>query len=248
MASHNRDWYLSALGVVRYIPRETVAQADGNSGTDVVDHSADVQDRAPAANVAVAEQSASRHDQDFTGNSGNQQPEIRVPATAGKASSSQLTSAANDEESVHFRLGFWQPSPQLVVLSAMPSGIRPDANQQQMLTNLLKAIQQLPGNLASAELIDWPLSPGTSSALSGARELLDAFLDVKAKLQPFSFALLMGSMTVRLVAEGTANIGDKLALRCKAQGIVTHSLHDMSADTKLKRETWEAIRFLAQSE
>lgn len=244
MGGYSRDWYLSALGVVRYIPRAAAVEGAEESAAETLgcDHSE--AQAAAAPKVSSVNPIAFRHDESAPQTTMGQHQQ---PVAVATIPSPSLIASANDEESIHFRLGFWQPSPQLVVLSTMPPGIRPDAGQQQMLANLLKAIQQLPGNLAFAELIDWPLSPGTSSALSGARELLDAFLDVKAKLQPFTFALLMGSTTARLVAEDAANVGDRLPLRCQAQGIVTHSLHDMSANPDLKRETWEAIRFLAQS-
>jgi len=252
VTSHIRNWYLGALGIVRYIPRDcpkSFAREYTSAEGDPV-----VADESMPVGVTIPEQTDFR-DQPGGGKAAvddSAQGKIEAPLvqTASQARQPSVKPlATSEQESVQFRLGFWQPSPQLVVLSAMPPGARADASHQDMLANLLKAIQQLPGDLASAELIDWPLSPGTSANLSGARELIDAFLEVKAKLQPFSLALLMGEMTARLVSEDGANTtGDRIHLRCQAEGIVTHSLHDMSANPGLKRETWEAIRFLAKNQ
>ncbi len=56
----------------------------------------------------------------------------------------------------------------------------------------------------------------------------------------------MGPVAARLASENDGfDIGDKLVLPCRAEGIVTHSLYEMERDKALKRPTWDAIRGLA---
>jgi len=156
-----------------------------------------------------------------------------------------MASVGAEQQLIQFRLGFWQPSEQVVVFSAMSPGIRPSRPQQEMLANLLSAIGQLHGPLSGVELLDWPLSPGADATLKSARELLAAFLDVKHQLKPFKHVLVMGTTAARLVSlEDKPSVGDRLLLACGAEGVVTHSLQEMEQDKSLKRPTWDAIRTL----
>ena len=248
MNSQQRNWYLGALGVVRYIPRDSA---------DVVDELPAPEQ--PGVEVAVKQSISgsvtlsplSTTDPESTATAKPDELQ-RTKATAGPAISGKnapTTDASddtNDNKAVQFRLAFWQPSDQLTVLSSMPPRIRPSQAQHGMLANLLRAIHQLPGELPQVELLDWPLSPGGDSSLRGARELLSAFLDVKSQLRSFQYVLLMGEMVANLAqSDRLLPVGAKVPLSCNAQGIVTHSLYDMDRDTSLKKPTWEAIRFLS---
>lgn len=226
MASR-RDWYLGALGVVRYALR--TGQGDSLPERD---------DAVETGKPAPALDPIPPH----TIQAPVQKP---APQPAPQGVQKKISATPVLEESLSFRLGFWQPSPELVVLNVVASGTRVTAAQQDMLANLLKAIGHLPRVLSNVEYIDWPLSPGSTAGLQGAREMLDVFLEVKAKLQPFSIALLMGQTAVSLVGTQSAAAGDRIALGCGAQGIVTHSLQDMDTNPVLKRETWDAIRHLS---
>lgn len=223
-----RDWYLGALGVVRYTLRAcqgvSLPEIDGSSETKV-DAVVDP-DPVPRALEVTAWQ--------------------RIPEPVGQAAQREIPVPPTVlEEPVSFRLGFWQPSPELVVLNVVASGARVTSGQQDMLANLLKAIGHLPRGLSNVEYIDWPLTTGTTAGLQGAREMMGVFLEVKAKLQSFRIALLMGQTAVSLVSLQAAIPGGRISLDCGAEGIVTHSLQDMDTNPALKRETWEAIRHLA---
>lgn len=239
MDARQRNWYLGVLGVVRYLPRDAGPEASESPAPETAGAAVCPQD---------IELQTARLLHPVASPAPSKMPVVGKPEVERPGRVDQQPVRQSDEELLQFRLGFWQPSADLVVLSAMPPGARPSQIQQQMLANLLKAIGQLPAPLASVELIDWPLSRGfatTAVGLQGARELLDAFFDVKSKLQPFTTSLLMGELTPRLFTEQQLQVGDKITLRCLATGVVTHSLADMENNPALKRETWEAIRFLA---
>ena len=256
-----RNWYLGTLGVVRYVARDSVdedyAPAPDNSAVPA-DNPVQAARQQPvaASTESLAATTAAAPDADAPprderspdGDGGAIAGPAQGPGTVAASTVAKQPASVNasDEEMIQCRLAFWQPSERLVVVSHMPPGIRPSPAHHEMLANLLSAIGQLTPPLAQAEVLDWPLAPGTDSTLKGARELLAAFLGVKNQLQPFGTALLMGPVAARLATErDVCEIGDKPMLPCQVQGIVTHSLYDMERDKALKRPTWEAIRGLA---
>lgn len=267
--SELRDWYLNALGVVRYVPRagngaeieapyKDEDQSWGSSEPassfeSSVESIAGATPASPAAVKAAVDATAALREslQSGSGDSGAatsprtvNTTEISQGSTRANAEPSPATAALENEDAKPFRLAFWQPSSALVVLSALPPGARPSQAQQDMLANLLKAIGELGEALPAVEWIDWPLAKQPSISASSAREFVETFLDVKHKLQHFSTVLLMGCG--HLTLDHSKGIGKSQTLRCSATGIVTHSLDAMERDPGLKRQTWEAIRHLAE--
>lgn len=255
MSSSLRDWYLGALGVVRYVPRdplqEDVADGAGDARFDTATRDADTSGAGESPqSVQVREQlrpEAPGSRDSTPGPSSGQQAMAAAPLPASAAGNSGESVSEASREAVSFRLGFWQPSPELVVFSDMPLTARVTDAHREMLANLLKAIGQLGGALPAVELIDWPQTRAVSGDLRGAREFVDVFVQVKHRLQPFTTVLLMGSLTARIVGGSEAPVGTRVSMALQAEGIVTHSLHEMVADTALKRPTWEAIRHLAKT-
>jgi len=231
-----RDWYLANLGIVRYVPRDQLA-ATGD-GVDAVAAAATEAAVTAIPPTAAPGAPAGGRRVDL----GDSKPRP-APAAAPRP--------AAEPEPFLCRLGFWQPTARMAVLSAMPPGARPGAAQLAMLGNLLKAINCLGQELPVVDLIDWPQSPnlglqGVAVDLAGAREFTSVFLAAKAQLAPFEHLLLMGGDAVRVAAgDGDMAVGDQRLLACGAQAIATHSLYDMEQNPALKAETWQAIRFLA---
>lgn len=235
MAQTLRNWYLSSLGVVQYLPRG-VAKGEPGLNPPGVQHPPQSQETQPAPVLR-------KHHRILDELQGKETP--KAPAVA--ATPSKIEKAeVHEEPAIQLRLAFWQPSARLVVLSSMPAGMRPGAGQLTMLSRLLKAINALDSALAPFDLIDWPQTEGATGSVKDARDFVAVFLEAKAFLQPFAHVLLMGVESA-LVAS-TANspqVGEQLKIPCGAMGIVTHSLYDMDADASLKGPTWEAIKFLA---
>ena len=228
-----KAWYLGALGVVRYVPRDLAGPVDSHAHPEAVTETAEPAPApapSPSPALAVAEELSRK-----------------APKTERAPAATAPAGEAPDSAPQAFRLGFWQPSRDLVVITDMPPGIRVSARQQEMLARLLRAIGQLDGELDAAELIDWPQSPTSPGDIAGATEFLGVFMQVKASLQPFRRVLLMGSLAARVVAARECSVGDRPQLPWRAEGIVTHSLHEMARDESLKRPTWEAIKDLAGS-
>jgi len=264
-----RDWYLGALGIVRYVPRTgdmEEQQISGNSFTENFAESS-IEGSLDRDQVSVAEAQTLKSDRAAARSEGATAA-LRQVLKEESASSSPVEShgvvdkpkaaagnqhnaieesslaSAQGEEIAPFRLAFWQSAASVAVLSALPPGARPSPGQQDMLANLLKAIGHLPAPLPQVEWIDWPLARQPLVSTSSAREFVETFLEVKHKLHDFSTVLLMGCG--HLTLDYAKGIGEPQSLRCSATGLVTHSLQAMEQDPALKRETWEAIRHLAE--
>lgn len=265
MASLRHDWYLANLGVVRYIPLDQIAAlADSSlaeqrhSGSDSSVGSSPqpaagqpagmVDNPAPKFSIGLDMPRPSRQ-------SPSEAVAAQRDALPPQVLSTQTPAAQELSPSLPFecRLGFWQASQRLVVLSAMPPGQRPTAAQVAMLTNLLKAIKGLDSALPPVDLIDWPQTAaiglqGMARDLQGARDFVSVFLHAKAQLQPFSHVLLMGEEAARIATDSNSvECGQQFDLHCGARGIVTRSLHEMEHNPGLKGETWLAIKFLANA-
>ncbi len=215
--------HLAALGVVRYRPRD-LPEMEEVEGIEEVDPGREER-RAeePLSALAPVEKAEAKR------------PAAPAPTPV----------PSTESESLAFRLAFWQPTPGLVVLSSLPPGRRSSEEEVIMLQRLLRAIHSLPGELPAGELIDWPLAAGADSGIAGARDMLGVFLDVKARLQAFPHALLMGESAAR-VAGGreTFRVGEDFSLECGARAWVTHSLYEMAREPALKKPTWETLQRL----
>jgi hypothetical protein len=243
----SRNWYLANLGIVRYVPREDMAREDA-AGEETATLPADTDHSRTASAGGHLPASDSGQATDL------ERPRIDLGEAGPLVRQSFPAPAIQEQqpaaEAFECRIGFWQPSSRIAVLSAMSPGQRPTPVQVTMLANLLKAIGALGEGLPPVDLIDWPPSPGLGlqggADLHAARDYLGVFLQAKRRLQDFDTLLLMGDIAARACGgnEDLA-VGQQLDLALGVRGIVTHSLHAMEQTPALKAETWQAIRFLA---
>jgi len=92
--------------------------------------------------------------------------------------------------------------------------------------------------LPVAELIEWPLSPGAESTLSGAKTQLSMFLLGRQQVRPYRWLLAMGDEPGRLLAKDD---GANPPESGSAETIVIPSLQTMLAEPLCKREVWQAL-------
>jgi hypothetical protein len=237
-----RDWYLGALGIVQYLPRDAIDET-GSQTRDSVPNE-DITSQRLAEDDPPQDQSLQRS---------RPRIELNLDSPSGVTKRGQVAKKPASKEpevadSLHCRLAFWQPAPDLAVLDSLEPGQRPSPEHRRMLANILKAIKRGGAELPPAELIDWPPTATAPADRSGARDMMSVFLAARSQQSPFAWVLLMGRAAGLVFDEpGTVPpvIGESLALPGGAGGVVTHSLSDMIGDPALKRDTWEAIRFLA---
>lgn len=235
--SNLRDYYLSTLGVVQYVPREYCAiEAAGE----------------PAVSVEPASSAATLP------TTGNTAPSIdfgainpETPASPPRQPARQTDVRPDTDtetpQEVRLRISCWQPCPDLLVAGSLAYGQNPPQDQQQLLAGILQAIGRLPGPLREPELLDWPSRPGADASVGGAKTMLSMFLNGRLQSGGVRWVLIMGDIAAKYLLPEELPVTDgKAVLSETTTAIVTSGLADMLADRENKRATWEAIRFLAE--
>jgi len=146
-----------------------------------------------------------------------------------------------EQESLSFTLACWQVSDEVLVINGFAHGERVNRTQLELLANILRAIGQLSANLPVAELIEWPLSPGAESTLSGAKTQLSMFLLGRQQVRPYRWLLAMGDEPARLLSKGESGSSTESD---SAETLFIPSLQSMLAEPLCKREVWQALRHL----
>lgn len=233
MTPELRNWYLSNLGIVQY-------QAKGEEPVSL-------SFQAPSSGEGVSSVVCSAKEDvasilklvDEARNSPSQ-------ATEESVFESKPASAI---EVISFRLACWQPCDDLLVFNQLPTGVNPEPEELQLLSNILRAIGRLPDRLPAPELIDWPMSHGGETDESAARSMLSVFLDARITKRGVLWVLLMGEVATKLLSPSeraySESVGGIEEIAGGAKTIVVRSLQDMLKDPNAKAETWQAIKSLA---
>ena len=166
-------------------------------------------------------------------------PELASVQKAPQDEQPTITERPVEQESISLTLACWQVSDEVLVINGFAHGERANRAQLELLANILRAIGQLSANLPAAELIEWPLSPGAESTLSGAKTQLSMFLLGRQQVRPYRWLLAMGNEPARLLSKGESSIEEG-----SAETIFIPSLQGMLAEPLCKREVWQALRHL----
>jgi len=168
-------------------------------------------------------------------------PEIVSVQKAPQDEQPAITEQPVEQESICFTLACWQVSDEVLVINGFAHGERANRAQLELLANILRAIGQLSANLPAVELIEWPLSPGAESTLSGAKTQLSMFLLGRQQVRPYRWLLAMGDDPARLLPKGE---GESSTEPGSAETLYIPSLQKMLAEPLCKREVWQALRHL----
>lgn len=249
MSTNLRDWYLDALGVVQYRPRQEGA-------VDIPFH-VEIQ---PQPELQPQRKSTS---QPRTVNAEEIPPirdaaqEISPDKTVSKESPQKVESTPVQPDSAQpiepFRIACWQQGDDLLVIHALPPGNVPMPEERDLLCNMLRAIDRLVTEMPAADYIDWPLTPGEPSDIQGAKSMLSVFLDTRIRKCGVLRVLLMGELPARLflpsqTAMAQADFEEVLGkiedLPGGARAIVIPSLQDMLTTVSSKQVAWRALQKL----
>jgi DNA polymerase III psi subunit len=85
----------------------------------------------------------------------------------------------------------WQPSDQLLVVSAVVDQL-PDPSQISLLKNILRAIDLGIASLPQFDVVNWPPHPSMSGDESDAREFLSTLIKSKLASKPTKTVLFLG--------------------------------------------------------
>lgn len=249
-----RNWYLSNLGIVQYLPRseESVALPFHSSPVESVVGSGHDSGRGssngnPAVSSVKAQVASVLELMDVkTADSPAVEEKDSLPLNHDESTSATISPALN------FRLACWHPCDDILVFNQLETGVQPDSDQCQLLSNILRAIGRLPKGLPPPELIDWPMGRGGGEGIdeseSGAQTMLSVFLDARIKKQGVLWVLLMGERASELLSPVDKPYVDLLGsieeISGGAKTVVIRSLQEMLQDSSTKLETWQAIQCL----
>ena len=254
MALNKRElhnWYLAALGVPRYVPRdqcdEEAPAIENDAGqevpvTAVVDTQAPGEPLEQISRILKPEaaqkiiEASEAPDAPDASNTEPSKPELDKRA-------------AEDIAAARLNLVAWQPADDLLVINDLGEGGQVSADHGRLLINILRAVQRLPENgvLPHSEPLVWPDKSGDSSE-AGARIMMSSFLTARIAKRHVRVVLFMGEDAARFVAEKSNDAdapGESVSLSGEATGIVIPTLDQMLADPEAKKTTWQAIRHLA---
>lgn len=255
-----RNWYLSNLGIVQYVPKgeesvtlqfhsdPVVGKADSESSSA---HSHSAMNRTKAGLAAASSVKAQVANvlelMDVkTADARTAEEKESLPLNNTDSTPTSVSPVAS------FRLACWHPCDDLLVFNQLDPDREPDSAQCQLLVNILRAIGRLPKGLPSPELIDWPMGKssreGMDESESGARTMLSVFLDARIKKHGVLWVLLMGEQASELLSPVNKPYAELLEdtdeIAGGAKAVTISSLQEMLQDSGAKRQSWLAIQGL----
>lgn len=253
-----RDWYLAALGVVRYVPRgrvvdqgvdEALPATEGSPGSPASEGRAALRqllaDEAPASQSLTHSAAASR-----TASADAEPPP--VPAS-GLPSSVETDPAPppgkpvpeQSADEIAVRLAVWQPTSDLLFFDSMQPGEQPSIQMARLVTNIVAALGRRADSAPMPQLIDWP--PARSRVvgdLAAARTMVAAFCDARLSAGAVQLVVMLGSDAVRLL-QPDEDPGEEVAIRATRwrdlDTVIVPPLSSLLGDPSAKRRVWQAL-------
>ena len=175
-----RNQYLKTLGIVQYRPRDLTA-----------DDAAETIQAQPLTNVdtgaTVSEPSATQAAEIASVIEAVTEEPIK-PVVAKAKSIIEEAEVAHD---LALKFVLWQPSDQLLVVSAVVDQL-PDPSQISLLKNILRAIDLGIASLPQFDVVNWPPHPSMSGDKSDAKEFLSTLIKSKLASKPTKTVLFLG--------------------------------------------------------
>ena len=251
MTPELRNWYLSNLGIVQYVPK-------GEEPVTLQFHSSQVVAKSEAASNSV-NSPASRVKSQVASVLEMMDVKVAVPPVIEEIVEKRDSLPSDNIEStptlissaLNFRLACWQPCDDILVFNQLEPGEQPGNDQCQLLGNILRAIGRLPNGLPSPEFIDWPMGrrgDGNDESEAGAHAMLSVFLDVRIKKHGVLWVLLMGEQAAELLSPINNPYSELLGKSQELAGgtkiVVVRSLQKMLQNSDTKSGAWQAIQCL----
>lgn len=251
MTPELRNWYLSNLGIVQYVPK-------GGDPVALQFHSSQVVAKSEAESHSINSPASRVKSQvasvlEMMGGEAAVAPIVeKVAEESGTLSSGKIDSALTPISStLNFRLACWQLGDDMLVFNQLKPGSQPDSNQRQLLGNIFRALGRFPHELPSPEIIDWPMGrsgDGGDESTLGAQAMLSVFLDARIKKHGVLWVLLMGEQAAELLSPTDNSYSNLLGKTQEIAGgakvVVISSLQEMLQNSGAKLEAWQAIQCL----
>jgi hypothetical protein len=245
--------YLQTLGILQYVPRDTVYE-------DVVAKSTSDAAAKIQVKTSVAEPFTAAANPDNAENRPNKKPidvaalvnldldtkpdkplKPKVAVTKPQAVEDiQLTSA------IELSFSLWQASEELLVCSAV-EGALAEADEMQLLTNILNAIGCGIGRLPQMELVEWPPYPNASGDEGEVREFLATLLDARLANKPVKTILLLGDSAANWLLspdKEQQKASGRVAVSEQTAALLLPSLREMIENPQQKAVAWKVLQML----
>ena len=223
-----RNQYLKTLGIVQYRPRDLTAETIQAQPLTNVDTGATVSEpsAAQAAEIASVIEAVT---------------EEPIKPVVAKAKSINVEAEVAHDLALKFVL--WQPSDQLLVVSAVDDQL-PDPSQISLLKNILRAIDLGIASLPQFDVVNWPPHPSMSGDESDAREFLSTLIKSKLASKPTKTVLFLGDSAQDWFLSGEQK--DKVFDGCVELSESVTALSIPTLETLLnkpetKRQAWHTI-------
>ena len=256
--------YLQTLGIVQYVSRDAVIEEHKSAGGSSLKVKAGVQsvtfDTEPAQAKSVTGESvvnertagkkspvAERINIDFESPAPSKdapKPSAKIPPQSVDITT---TSAGQNSaaDSIEVQFSLWQPNAEVLVCSAV-EGALADAEQLQLLTNILNALGAAVSRLPQMELVEWPPYANAEGDEKDVREFLSTLLQARLGNRPVNYLLLMGEAAADWLLSAEQRAGSqgygRLALDAGVSALVVPSLSAMIATPQSKADAWQVLK------
>jgi len=233
-----RKWYLHSLGLSQYSPKiKSINQVGSSFLKGNEDKSTVVDELKLVDTILVVDGSIKDEIMDNPSLELTLEKELKTKAISCDAI-----------DPLQFRLACWQPCEELIIFNELGLNTLPDTNLTQLLANILRAIDRLPGDLPPANIIDWPIEGSDKEHKADACKMLSAFIDARRKKSCVCLILLMGEMPFQMLSPSdklySDCLGKTIDVNVASEALVLRSLQDNLMYPARKQETWNSIKHL----
>lgn len=260
MTPELRNWYLSNLGITQYVPKgegPVALSFQSPASEEPLPPKASHVKKQVASVLELVEGKSSRvestEDQRATAEESPPASKGRdLPAELPQKELPETPEVVAPDPLLHFRIACWHPCDDLLVFNSFSPGDQPDTEQNQLLSNMLRAVGRLPNGLPMPEFIDWPVGSAQradsvgDTGREGAKAMLSVFLNARIQKYGVLWVLLMGELATELLSSNDQPYGDALGgtedIAGGAKIVVIRSLQEMLVEPLSKADTWQTIR------
>ncbi|MDC3264035.1 hypothetical protein OAU51_01755 [Porticoccaceae bacterium] len=247
MQPSQQAYYLQTLGIVQYVPKDSVLVVK-DAPAAFNDLSLD-SDPAPAPALAAEERKnvdvAARINLNFDKPAASEK--VTPPASPAKSVVPRVAATVRETPAalIEVKFSLWQPNSEVLVCSAV-EGPLADTNEMQLLTNILNAVGCGIHRLPQMELVEWPPYPNADGDENEVREFLATLLQARLNARPVKYILLLGESAAewllsRQQRSEQPNFG-QLALSQETAALIVPALSSMIDSPELKSTAWQLLK------
>ena len=226
MNTSSRSYYLEAMGVVEYVPKNCVVDFDESKET-----------------VIKSEPSNKDHISPVSSPSGDIEYESSNKIDLEKNLWDKASNSIN-EPFVEVKLAIWQPVDEILVCAAVDNEL-PNLDQLELLTNIITAMTNEKVRLPQFEILQWPPYEKVQGGEKEARDFIATFISAKLEAGLINLVLFCGESAREWVLSGDherKSLDDDISRSKKIDFLLIPPLQDMLDNPALKKNAWNILK------